>query len=100
MVSTKALLLKQYYRRQGIVFELLFNAFCQGQIIAAMQCGIWPRNSQILISNLPWIFRWIFSSCFFSKEKGTKKSTKKSPAKFTREFVQINSPRISAEAFS
>ena len=36
---------------------------------------------------------------FLSKEKAPPKSTPKSPAKFTQEFVRINSPRISAEAF-
>ena len=64
-----------------------------------LQCGFWPRSSQIPISILLWILRWIFSSCF-SKEKGPKKSTKTSPVKFTRKLVRKNSPWISAEAFS
>ena len=52
--------------------------------------------------NLRWIFGWIFSSCFFPRKKARKKKStaKNPPAKFTRDFVQINSPRISADAFS
>ena len=65
----------------------------------SLQCGFWPRNSQIPIWILPWIFWWIFSSYFF-QGRWPEKSTKKSPAKFARDFVRENSPRISAEAFS
>ena len=65
----------------------------------SLQCGFWPRNSQILIWKLPWIFGWIFSSCSFQGNR-PEKSTKKSTAKLTRELVRKNSPRISAEAFS
>ena len=64
-----------------------------------LQCGFWPRNSQILIGILLWIFGWICPS-FFPRKKAQQTSTEKSPAKFTWEFVQKNSPRIPAEAFS
>ena len=62
----------------------------------SLQCGFSARNSQVLFR----ILQWTFSSCFPQGEKGPEKSARKSPAKFTQSFVRINSPRISAEAFS
>ena len=59
---------------------------------------IWPRK--ILMWIVPWILGWVSSSCLFPRRNSPKKSTKKSPEKFTQGFVQKNSPRISAEAFS
>ena len=64
----------------------------------SLQRGFWPRNSQLLIWILLWIFG-IFAACFF-QGKGPEKIHQKSPAKFTQDFGQKNSPRISAEALS
>ena len=63
-----------------------------------LQCGFWPQNSQILMWKLPWTFGVDFSSWFF-QGKRPEKSAKIPPTKFIWDFVQKNSPRISAEAF-
>ena len=73
------------------------NCFLKARFL---QCGFWPRNSQILIWILVWIFGWIFFLLFFSKEKGQKKIHPKIPRKIHRDIRSENSPRISAEAFS
>ena len=81
---------------------LFTGAFCQmvrltswfeKAVIKAgsLQCGFWPRSSQIPIWISPWIFWWMFSPLF---------PRKKARTKITQDFVRINSPRISAEAFS
>ena len=65
------------------------NAKCQGRILA-----VWILAPKLLNSGLKIAVDFWMDFCppVFSKEKGT--------AKFTREFVQKNSRRISAEAFS
>ena len=58
---------------------LPFSAICTSlKIVKAgsLQCGFWPRNSQILVWKLPWIFGWIFPPVFSSKEKGPKNPQK------------------------
>ena len=70
----------------------------QGEILA-----VWIFAAKLPDSDLNFaVDFWVdFSSCFL-KEKGPEKSTNKkiSRTKFTRKSVRINSPRISAEAFS
>ena len=76
--------------------SLNFTTEYQGRILA-----VWILAAKLPNSDLNFAVDFVFYfSSFFSKEKGPKKSTKKSPAKFTQDFVQKNSPRISAEAFS
>ena len=94
--------IKKIHRRasagaQGELFLVPHSLFFKAR---SLQCECWPRSSQILIEKLAMNF---LGGCFpavFSKEKGPNNCSKKSPAKFIRKFVQINSPRISAEAFS
>ena len=93
------------HRARSLPFKVSLDLQAKTNLKArSLQCGFWPRNFQILICILLWIFRWEFINLFppvFSKENGQKKkSTRKAPAKFTQEFVRQNSPRISAEAFS
>ena len=50
----------------------------------SLQCGFWPRNYQIPIRILPWIFWWIFSSYFVQAKRPEKIHETKSPTKFTK----------------
>ena len=61
---------------------------------------MWILAAKLPNSDLNFAVDFLVDFPLFSKEKGPKKSTKKSPAEFTQDFVWINSPRISAEAFS
>ena len=51
----------------------------------SLQCGFWPRNSQILIRILPWFFLVKFFLLFFVQGKRPEKSPPKNPLQ--------NSPR-------
>ena len=69
------------------------NSIPQGRILAVWILAPKLPNSDLKIAV-------DFGVDFFLLVFWPGKSTKKSPAKFTPEFVQKNSPRISADAFS
>ena len=64
-----------------------------------LQCGYWPRSSQILIWILPWIFGWFCCSCF-CQGKRPKQIHQKKTCKIHLGLCSENSPRISAQAFN
>ena len=57
----------------------------------SLQCGFWPRSSQILIWILLWIFGWVFSSLFF-QGKGHKKFHQNIPCKIHAESCSEKFP--------
>ena len=69
----------------------------QGRILAAWILAAKLPNSDL---NFAVDFLVDFFLLFYPRKKAREKSTEKSPVKVTRDFVQKNSPRISAEAFS
>ena len=75
----------------------LIAAFGVDKFVKArsLQCGFWPRSSQILIWIMHWILQWILCDCFFEGKR-----PEQIYQKIPRDFVRKNPPRISAETFS
>ena len=78
-------------------YAILFKIITQGRILAVWILAPKLPNSDLKIGVDFW---GGFFPPVFSKKKARKNTPKESPVKFTQDFVQTNSPRISAEAFS
>ena len=73
-------LVQKYWQGTAFCFNRFGQSLSNLKIFKAgsLQCGFWPRNSQIPIWILLWIFGWSLSSCFF-QGKGFEKIYQKIP---------------------